>query len=172
MNDYQQYPVHNPSTHAMVPVSPHNRWLVFFLALFFGYFGIHRFVVGKWITGLLMFATGGGFGLWWAFDLLMILIGQFRDSNGYLLNDGTAQRYDRQLTHQQYQPPRQIQPPQPQYQPQYQPPQSAQPQQRPHVYGAPGGADGDVDFVVDDDPLAQKFAELEEEMRRKGQRVE
>ncbi len=151
------YPVQNTqSNQGMVPASPHNRWVIFFLALFLGYFGVHRFAVGKVVTGLLMFLTGGGFGLWWAFDTFMILLGQFTDSNGLRLGDGTTQQHDRQLTHQQYQPPRQI-------------PQQAH---DPHAYGQWGGEDGDLDAFIEEDPLEAKFAELEKEMRRKGQRPE
>lgn len=129
-------------------------------------------MVGKWFTGLLMLATGGGFGLWWMFDLFMILIGQFRDSKGYLLGSSAVQQYDRQLTHEEYQAPRQFQPAQQQQYPQQGQGQYPQQGQQPYRYGPPGGEDGDLDFVMDDDPLAQKFAELEKEMRRKGEPVE
>ena len=55
------------------------------LCWFLGYFGAHRFYVGKMGTGLLMIVTLGGFGLWWLFDLVMIVIGQFTDVEGKLV---------------------------------------------------------------------------------------
>lgn len=36
---------------------------------FLGYFGIHRFYLGKWMTGLLYLVTAGLFGFGWLYDL-------------------------------------------------------------------------------------------------------
>lgn len=153
------YPVqHTQSNHAMAAPSPHNRWVIFFLALFFGTLGVHRFAAGKILTGLLMLFTFGGFGFWWAYDVFMILLGQFTDSNGLRIGGATTHEYNQQLMHQQYQPQRQI-PQQQQQQPQ-------------HGYGQWGGEDGDLDAFAEEDPLEAKFAELEKEMRRKGQRID
>lgn len=41
-------------------------WL---LLTFLGFFGIHRLYMGKWITGLIWFATGGLFFMGWLYDL-------------------------------------------------------------------------------------------------------
>lgn len=41
-------------------------WL---LLTFLGIFGVHRLYIGKWITGLVWFATGGLFLMGWLFDL-------------------------------------------------------------------------------------------------------
>lgn len=58
-------------------------WLVaFLLCLFFGTPGFHRFYVGKPWTALLQILTLGGLGLWTLFDLLMIILGQFKDKKG------------------------------------------------------------------------------------------
>ena len=65
--------------------SPHNRVLIALLCWFFGVFGVHRFMVGKWPTGLLMLFTGGGFGVWWVIDFIMILLGRFRDDHNRVL---------------------------------------------------------------------------------------
>lgn len=59
-----------------------KKWVAFFLCLFLGYFGIHRFYVGKAGTGILWLFSGGLFGLGWFIDLLMILFGGFRDKAG------------------------------------------------------------------------------------------
>ena len=65
--------------------SDRSRLVALLLCWFLGYFGAHRFYVGKMGTGLLMIVTLGGFGIWWLFDLVMIVIGQFTDVEGKLV---------------------------------------------------------------------------------------
>lgn len=59
-----------------------NRLLAFILCLFFGAFGVHRFYVGKIGTGLIWLFTFGVFGFGYVIDLLIILLGGFRDKTG------------------------------------------------------------------------------------------
>ncbi|MBA2660685.1 MAG: NINE protein [Bradymonadaceae bacterium] len=141
-NDHYLAPATRTAT-ALETRSPHNRLLVFFLAFFFGIFGVHRFVVGKVWTGLLLLATGGGFGIWWMIDALLILLGRFKDSEGRVLGPPQLQ-YHGQMTHQ---------PPRP-----YLPPAQANQQ----------NADDVILDTMLDDPLEAQFAELEQEMRQKG----
>ena len=56
------------------------------LCFFFGLFGVHRFYVGKWGTGILQLLTGGGFVVWTIYDLVLIVFGGFRDKQGNLIN--------------------------------------------------------------------------------------
>jgi TM2 domain-containing membrane protein YozV len=69
------------------PASPKSRLAAALLAWFLGVFGIHRFYVGKVGTGILMILTLGGLGIWVLIDLIVILIGSFKDKQErYLAN--------------------------------------------------------------------------------------
>ncbi|TVZ41691.1 TM2 domain-containing protein [Alteromonadaceae bacterium 2753L.S.0a.02] len=57
------------------------------LAFFLGCFGIHRFYVGKWLTGILQILTLGGLGIWALIDFVLIVVGEFKDSEGCVLTN-------------------------------------------------------------------------------------
>ena len=52
------------------------------LALFLGALGVHRFFVGKIGTGVLQLITLGGLGIWALIDVIMIVVGSFKDEDG------------------------------------------------------------------------------------------
>jgi len=50
-----------------------NKWVAFFLCLFLGFFGAHKFYEGKVGMGILYLFTGGLFGVGWIVDLIALL---------------------------------------------------------------------------------------------------
>lgn len=59
-----------------------SKWTAFILCLLLGFFGAHRFYVGKAGTGILWLFTGGFFMFGWIIDIIMILCGGFKDKYG------------------------------------------------------------------------------------------
>ena len=70
------FPANNPM------ISRKSRLVSFVLCFILGYLGIHRFYVGKIGTGIIYFLTAGLFGFGMIFDLIMILVGSFKDNHG------------------------------------------------------------------------------------------
>lgn len=66
-------------------VSPTGKTTLALICFFFGSFGIHRFMVGKIGTGILMLFTLGAFGIWTLIDFIVIVVGKFRDKQGRLV---------------------------------------------------------------------------------------
>ena len=63
-------------------MSNKSKVVALVLCFFLGIFGVHRFYVGKIGTGIIQLLTGGGLGVWWIIDFVMILLGKFTDKNG------------------------------------------------------------------------------------------
>jgi len=64
----------NTNTNNNIPVgTAKNKWIAFFLCLFLGYIGAHRFYEHKIGTGILWLCTGGLCGIGWLIDLIIIL---------------------------------------------------------------------------------------------------
>ncbi|OLB48063.1 MAG: hypothetical protein AUI08_12280 [Gemmatimonadetes bacterium 13_2_20CM_2_65_7] len=62
-------------------VSRRSRGVALGLCICGGLFGLHRFYVEKPKTAIAMICTGGGFLIWWLYDLVLIAAGEFRDSD-------------------------------------------------------------------------------------------
>jgi len=77
-------PPHIKIPHVESGISVFKRFwaLLFSAGGFFGFFGLHRFYVGKIGTGILWFFTGGLFLVGQIIDVIMILTGQFEDCYG------------------------------------------------------------------------------------------
>jgi len=70
-----------PAAESAAEASSKNRTIALLLCFFLGWAGGHRIYAGKVGTGLLMFFTMGGFGLWYFADFVMISIGRFTDKD-------------------------------------------------------------------------------------------
>ena len=66
--------------------SNHSKMTLAIICFFLGVIGIHRFMVGKIGTGVLMIITLGGCGIWALIDFIVILTGGFTDSDGNKIN--------------------------------------------------------------------------------------
>ena len=57
------------------------------LSIFVGGLGIDRFYLGKIGTGILKLITGGGLGIWWLIDVILIATGKMKDSEGKIVRE-------------------------------------------------------------------------------------
>lgn len=64
-----------------------SKKTAFWLCLFGGYFGLHRYYVLKIGTGFLYMFTMGLFFFGWWYDLIMICLGKFTDNIGVPLRE-------------------------------------------------------------------------------------
>jgi TolB-like protein len=64
-------------------ISQKSRILTTFLAIFFGIFGVHRYYVGRPLTGILYTFTGGFFAVGWFMDIILTSTGLLADGKGY-----------------------------------------------------------------------------------------
>jgi hypothetical protein len=62
--------------------SAHSRVSVLLICLILGWLGVHRFVTGKVLSGIIYLFTFGLFGVGWAYDFLRIILGGFPDRQG------------------------------------------------------------------------------------------
>jgi TM2 domain-containing membrane protein YozV len=69
------------------PVTGEGKdWLTtLLLCIFLGGFGIHRFYTGHTGIAIVQLLTLGGCGIWALVDLIMIIVGSFKDAKGNLL---------------------------------------------------------------------------------------
>ena len=50
-----------------------SKWTAFFLCLFLGGIGAHKFYEGKILLGIVYLLTGGLFGIGWIIDFFVLL---------------------------------------------------------------------------------------------------
>lgn len=61
-------------------VSDRSRGVALALGLFGGFLGLHRFYAGRVQSAVWMIFTLGGLGVWWTYDLVLLVAGEFRDA--------------------------------------------------------------------------------------------
>ena len=59
-----------------------SKMVALLLSIFLGELGIDRFYLGYIGLGILKLLTGGGFGIWWLVDLIMIATGKMKTKDG------------------------------------------------------------------------------------------
>jgi hypothetical protein len=70
-------------TPAPAAVDEGKDWLVaLLLSIFLGELGVDRFYLGHIGLGVLKLLTGGGCGIWWLVDVIMIATNSLKDSQG------------------------------------------------------------------------------------------
>ena len=62
--------------------SERSRSVALILGVLGGVFGFHRFYVGRPQSAVFQALTLGGLGMWWLYDMVMILAGEFQDRDG------------------------------------------------------------------------------------------
>ncbi len=63
-------------------------WLTtLLLAIFMGVFGIHRFYSGHILIGVAQLLTGGGCGIWYIIDIILLVTNNYKDAEGNPLSD-------------------------------------------------------------------------------------
>ena len=63
----------NANMMGMMPGRIRNKWTAFFLCLFLGFIGAHKFYEGKTGMGILYLLTLGLFGIGWFIDFIVLL---------------------------------------------------------------------------------------------------
>lgn len=61
--------------------SSKDKVVALLLCIFFGFFGVHRFYVGKIGSGIAYLVTGGAAGIGWIIDIVLICTNRFKDSD-------------------------------------------------------------------------------------------
>ncbi|TNE67216.1 MAG: TM2 domain-containing protein [Alphaproteobacteria bacterium] len=59
--------------------SPKSRLVALILCFMVGVFGVHRFYIGRWFTGIIYLLTLGLFGIGWLMDMILIPLGALTD---------------------------------------------------------------------------------------------
>lgn len=66
----------------VIECSPYARLKVLAMGLLLGIFGAHRFAVDRRVSGFIQAFTIGGLGLWWLYDMVELVSGDFTDNAG------------------------------------------------------------------------------------------
>lgn len=78
---YQENNIINNNNN-LAQVSPKSKVVALVLAILLGWLGIHRFYAGRYISGAVYLFTYGVFYCGWVFDIILIIMGKFKDKDG------------------------------------------------------------------------------------------
>lgn len=79
----QQQPQHGyPSSNWPQTEESHDWLVTLLLCIFLGYLGVHRFYTKNYVAGVIQLLTGGGCGIWYIIDMILILLDSYVDGNG------------------------------------------------------------------------------------------
>ena len=67
---------------SLAQVSPKSKVVALVLAILLGWLGIHRFYAGRYISGAVYLFTYGVFYCGWVLDIILIIMGKFKDKDG------------------------------------------------------------------------------------------
>lgn len=84
----QNYQYAYPVDRYGIPYSSRSWLVTLMFSIFLGWFGIDHFYTGHIGTGLLKLLTGGGCGIWWLIDIILVASGRFSDNEGRLVKVG------------------------------------------------------------------------------------
>ena len=62
-----------------------SQMIALILSILVGGLGVDRFYLGLIGTGIIKLLTGGGFGIWWIIDVILIATNKLNDSKGETL---------------------------------------------------------------------------------------
>jgi TM2 domain-containing protein len=68
-------------------ISERSRGVAVVLGVIGGPLGLHRFYLGRTQSGILMALTIGGLGMWWLYDMVLLVAGEFRDADDLLVRE-------------------------------------------------------------------------------------
>lgn len=68
-----------------IQYSEKSYGITLLLSIFLGFLGIHRFYVGKKVTGVIYLLTFGGFTIGWIIDIILVVIGRFPDKKRHII---------------------------------------------------------------------------------------
>lgn len=70
--------------------SPKSRLVALLLCIFLGFFGVHRFYLGKIGTGVVWCLTVGCVYVGWIIDIIMLACGKMTDKDGLVVSNWNA----------------------------------------------------------------------------------
>ena len=88
-NDIEQYD--DEEGEYVERFSDRSRAVALGLGVCGGILGLHRFYAGRPHSAVWMILTLGGLGIWWMYDVVLLLAGEFRDGQGRRIRNWPVQ---------------------------------------------------------------------------------